>query len=396
MPVKLFHSAQVGAPTLTGQIGSLVALLTACLVDGYPTITVTSVTRDGGVVTVVTESAHGFNTGDYARIAGASEAAYNIETLVTRVNATTFTFAVTGSPATPATGTVTVRRTSAGWERAFTGENKAVYRAKSGLRHYLRVVDDASSAGGAREAQLQGFRTMSSVDAGEERFPSTAQKAALYAYKSSGSDASSRPWVLIADERFFYLGIQEADSPTNKLWYGGGFPYWYTFGELVGTTREVDQYATVLGGMADSNRLNESVWNGAFFPIRRNSAEGNSASGYTLRGVDELEGAPLQYNLWGHGWDQNCLGVAGCLTYPHRTDNGFYLAPVRMAQQNTIRAAMPGLYESLHGTAGGLVTNWSEFNGSIVGLEGRRLICFHARCYDQIGLLGFDVTGPWR
>jgi hypothetical protein len=57
---------------------------------------------------------------------------------------------------------------------------------------------------------------------------------------------------------------------------------------------------------------------------------------------------------------------------------------------------MPGLYESLHGTTGGIISNWSEFPSSIIGLEGRRVVCLHARNNDQIGLLAFDVTGPWR
>lgn len=396
MPVKLFHSAQVGAPTLTGQAGSLIALLNACLVDGYATGEVVSITRDGGTVTVKTATEHGLATNDYARIAGSSEPAYNIETIVTKVDGVTFSFAVTGSPATPATGTMTYRRTSANWEKPFTGSNKAVYRAKTGLRHFLRVVDDASSAGGVREAQLRGYRAMTSVDDGEEPFPTVAQRASLYCYKSNGADTSSRPWVLIADERFFYLGIQTTESPANKLFSGGGYPQWNTFGEMTAPTRENDQYMTVLGAMGDSNQHANSVWNGAFFPIRRNANEGNSGTGYTLRGPSELEGIPVQYNCWGHGWDQNALGALAPLAYPHPTDNGFYVMPVRLIQSRSVRCLLPGLYESLHGHGNGLLGNWSEFNGNIAGLEGRRVVLLQARSYTETGLLAFDVTGPWR
>ncbi len=397
MPVKLFHSAQVGAPTLAGQSGSLVDLLTACLVDGYPSAPVTSIVRDGSLCTVVTPKPHGFITGDYAAISGAGEGAYNGEHFVTLVNATTFTFAIATTPDTPATGAITFRRSSAGWERAFSGPSKAAYRSKEGLRHYLRVVDDASSPGATREAQLRGYRTMSSIDEGVEPFPTPAQRASLYAYKSTGADTSSRPWVLICDERIFYLGVQTNESPANRLWSGGGYPWWVSFGELASPTREVDSYMTVLGAMGDSNRhADPYIWNGAFMPIRRNGNEGNASTGFTLRGPNEVEGSPAQYNLWGHGWDEQALGNTAPLSYPHPTDNGFYVSPVRMVQNYTIRAVMPGLYESLHGNANGMVTDWSAFPGTIAGLEGRKVVCFHARNYTEVGLISFDVTGPWR
>lgn len=70
------------------------------------TSSVTSITRSGSTATVTTSGAHGFSTGDIAHIADANETDYNIETEITVTGATTFTYTVAGSPATPATGTI--------------------------------------------------------------------------------------------------------------------------------------------------------------------------------------------------------------------------------------------------------------------------------------------------
>lgn len=70
-------------------------------------VAVTSLTRIGTTATVVTASAHGYATDDRIAIAGANEGAYNGTVVVTVVDPTAFTYAVSGSPATPATGTIT-------------------------------------------------------------------------------------------------------------------------------------------------------------------------------------------------------------------------------------------------------------------------------------------------
>ena len=77
---------------------------------------VSSITRTGSVATVTTATAHNFNTGDVATISGATETQYNGSFLVTVTSATTFDYTVTGTPATPATGTPAL----AAWNRAAT------------------------------------------------------------------------------------------------------------------------------------------------------------------------------------------------------------------------------------------------------------------------------------
>lgn len=73
---------------------------------------VTSITRAGAVATVTTGAAHGRSTDDWVTIAGAAQSDYNGTFQITVTGGSTFTYAVGGTPATPATGTIT-------WVRAY-------------------------------------------------------------------------------------------------------------------------------------------------------------------------------------------------------------------------------------------------------------------------------------
>lgn len=65
-----------------------------------------TITRSGTTATVAL-NAHGYSVGAIVIIAGASQAAYNGTKTILSVATNSFTYEVTGSPATPATGTIT-------------------------------------------------------------------------------------------------------------------------------------------------------------------------------------------------------------------------------------------------------------------------------------------------
>jgi hypothetical protein len=72
-------------------------------------VTVT-ITRVGATATATSATAHGFSTGNTILVSGAAQEEYNGSFSVTVTGATTFTFTVTGSPVTPATGTISAER----------------------------------------------------------------------------------------------------------------------------------------------------------------------------------------------------------------------------------------------------------------------------------------------
>lgn len=69
---------------------------------------ITSIIRSGTTATVTASGAHGLSDGDPVFISGAGQAAYNGYFQVQYVSATVFTIQVVGSPATPATGSISM------------------------------------------------------------------------------------------------------------------------------------------------------------------------------------------------------------------------------------------------------------------------------------------------
>lgn len=113
--------------------------------------------------------------------------------------------------------------TPAGWTKPYTGTDIAAFRnsvAAGGSGMYLRVSDAGSGTGGAREALVRGYATMSDVNTGTVETPTVAQIASSLVWRKSNTvDSTARPWVLIADERTFYLCI---NTGTLTGEYGSG------------------------------------------------------------------------------------------------------------------------------------------------------------------------------
>jgi hypothetical protein len=73
---------------------------------GVSSVAVTSIVRSGTTATVTAPS-HGFVTDQEIVIAGAGQAEYNGTKTITEIDVDSFSFSVSGSPVTPATGTIT-------------------------------------------------------------------------------------------------------------------------------------------------------------------------------------------------------------------------------------------------------------------------------------------------
>jgi hypothetical protein len=95
-----------GSQRLTDTIGTTGAPLTLNFTLGTDQ-TITSLTESAGTATA-TLTGHGYTTGDQVNIRGADQTEYNGDFIITVVDADTFTYTVTGSPTTPATGTIIV------------------------------------------------------------------------------------------------------------------------------------------------------------------------------------------------------------------------------------------------------------------------------------------------
>jgi len=399
MAIKVFHSAQNSAPTLSGKVGSLIALLDAVLVDGYGSVEVSSITPSGASATVVCAANHDLDTGDSVLISGATETKFNGEFVITVVDVRTFTYTLPEPLTTPASGTLKAARAPAGFERPFGDANKAVYRSKnpSSTHACLRVDDSGVTGGGAREATVRGYVSMTSIDDGSEPFPSTVQSSTgLFAYKSSTADATARPWLLVSDGKTFYFQSAVNVSPAGMFPPDDQWVWVFAFGDLL-PYRSTDPYASFLAANTSSNNMlsqnHYSCYNGIF--TTQSTYYERSAHGlYTPRGLNLTIGATPAV-AFGHGWDQDALGTSVLVQYPNYPDGGFFMVPLIAFQQKCFRGRLPGAYEPLHGRCLGQM---GVVEG-VRGFPGRKFLSVWGRNASNrsvVGMLMLDITGNDR
>lgn len=130
------------------------------------------------------------------------------------------------------------------WAKAFTGTNKAAYRAANGDRYYFRV-DDSN----AQYADVRGFATMSDVDTGTGQFPNSTQQTSWSFIKSAAANSTARTYLGIATDRFCLLLV-------NGGWSGSGQEL-YCFGEII-KANSADAGASVVKAYPATTTLGSS------------------------------------------------------------------------------------------------------------------------------------------
>lgn len=385
--VKFIHSGMTGAPSLTGEVGSLIAVLDACLVNGFGLKSLDSLVVASNVATMNISTGHAFEVGSVVLVAGAAPAALNGEKRITAVTTNTASFATTGISNQTATGSITAKLASLGWGKPFTGTNLAVYRSAdvTGNRHYLRVNDNWTTD--PREARLIGYETMSAVSTGTGLFPTTAQaNGGAWLGKSESADAVTRPWIFYGDEKMFYLAVRHTP--------GRGFQT-YFFGEPIGF-KTPDPYDTVLGA-ASASVVNLSYFAGSidYLGFGQGPAAFSEGDDIVARAPNGLGTARSVGRTTVGGVNTQESGTAPEVQYPNPADNALVFADILMRSDQSLRARYPGVYwvpQRLNGAFAALDT--------VVGsgaFAGKRFAAIPSISNSGSGGAYFvDRDGPWR
>ncbi len=346
---------------MTGVNGQLIAVLKACLVDGY-TATPVSITRSGSTATVTTSAAHGFVTGNSTTISGAVETDYNGTFVVTVVTSLTFTYTVPGTPSTPATGTLLWKKLGAGWTEPYTGTNKAAFKNGGGCQMYLRVQDDGPGAGTAKEARIRGYETMSDVDTGTGLFPTVAQfSTGPFCRKSASADATARTYILYADACTFYLFVLTGDI--------AGVYFCMGFGEIY-SLQPSDAYRNFIAGRNAENSALATVECLGFLSTLTSISNTWMPRGYTGAGTS------VDMGKHGDGVKGSTAGLVGSVAAPNPENGGFYSSVVWVTDPttspaNNLRGRLRGFRQWLHTLAN--ATDQDTFSGS-AELAGKTFI----------------------
>lgn len=394
--VKYFSSLMSGAPALSGTVGSLLAVIRACLKDGFDLKTLSSLTVTGGVATAAFTGTHSAQIDSVVLIAGvtggpAGWAGINGEQKITgKPGAASVTFA-TNLPDGTYTGTITMKMAPLGFAELLSATNVAAFQSTdpASTKMILRVDDTGTTI-----ARVVGCETMSDINTYAGLFPTAAQIAGGgYWSKSNSANGTAVQWMLIGDSRAFYLHVCPGYASSSTFTHG----YTKFFGDAPAQRPGGDAYACALGYSTSSNASAQSD----------GQPEYNAATQHAFaRAHTGLGESSLHMCLPFTGTLSALSGIDGLFgPFPNPINGSLALSKryFAVATNAPPRAIAPGIYSAPHT----LAFDSFKFNNRVPGsddLAGRNLIVVNATNTNTtsapasggVGATFFDITGPWR
>jgi hypothetical protein len=336
---------------------------------------------------------------------------------VLTVTSTTFTYAVTGTPASPATtaNSISAKVAPLGWVKAFSDTNKGAYRSNNQQSpQRLLLVDNSLKASGyntswAKWANVGIAESMTDiktivgsqapydpnyptknwqqVQANQWGWHKWYHARGAGAETSGDSGSGARNWVLIGDDRMFYLFITNAQGYN---WYGRNF---YCFGDIT-SFKASDNYAVVLGAHDSFSSSNSFSYPSDYGGVSRvNSLD---FTGHVLLRNHTQLGNPVRFGLTSLNINnsQQVCG-RGALPFPNGADYSLWLLPTYVKQEDGhMRGIMPGMLWIPHDRP----YSDQTIVDNVVGQAGKRFLLVRANYgSDAEGAqVAFDITGPWR
>lgn len=260
--VRFIHSGNLNVPQINNNRSTLIAALDAVLVEGINLPSISSAVIDGSTIIITFVSNHSLISFQVVRLSGFMPVDLNADFRVVGVPATNQISINHPASVASITAIGAAFLAPLGYERVFSGTNKAVYRnANSAAQHrpFLRVdnsLDPLYNSGYACYAKVGILKTCTGIDdvsGAQVPFDSTSPQKnwvatgsgssvingwarwyySRFNYNNSPStnisdeyqDQSngSKGWTIVGDETAFYLLLNPwIDYPSNKLIYGFG------------------------------------------------------------------------------------------------------------------------------------------------------------------------------
>jgi hypothetical protein len=419
LSVKYFNSVMAGAPQISNNWGDLVTMLDACLVNGFALKAIDTLTCADGIATATITSGHAYRPFQVIEIAGANQPEYNGPFRVLATTNTTFTYAVTGTPVSPATTatSLSVKVASLGWEKPFEATGKAAYRSKNlQSPQNLLLIDDSLKTPNytttwAKWANVGIVEELSDIDTiigaqapYDPNNPTQNWKQVQanqwgwykwYHARQGGYDnygdggAGNRNWVLVGDDRLFFLFLTNAPGYN---WYGRNG---YCFGDIE-SFKPGDNYATLL--CAD-----DLYWStGSQYSSYPGQYNGYGLihsldwTGKTLLRNHTQIGNPVRFGVTSLNTNngQQVCG-RGPMPFPNGPDYSLWLLPTYVRQEDGhMRGRMPGMLwmpQDRPYSDQTIVDN-------VVGQYGKKFLLVRTQYSNESegAQIAFDITGPWR
>lgn len=388
--IKFISSTQVGAPVMCGQAGACIAILNACLINGFNVQPLLSIERKSSVATVKTSVAHGYQADDVVLISGAVDDRFNGDHRIQNVTTTTFDFDI--DPSAPSTaqmttpGSLVARISPLHWTQPFAQDQTVVYRSSSpqSPQPYLQIDEKpqfSGHSGGLRACQASLYESMSDVNQGSGR-------SQVFWRKSQNEIPVARPWFLVGNERCFWFCVSWSETYPNRY-----VPYF--FGD-VNSFKSGDGFAAMIAGYTDLGYDSGDPGNfnasDVMFPLGVINPVNSGI--YLMRSHHQLGGSVMATLTVGPG-PGGAIGMGNTsMPFPNPVDNGIYMTPVMIQEAPTgaLRGLLPGMLCPLHFiTINGLTT----FDRFILDGVARKILVAQGIANYGNSRLAFDLTGPW-
>ena len=280
---------------------------------------------------------------------------------------------------------------AAGWTKPFTSTNSADFRGSAGLQYYIEVNDNGPNGTSlGKEARIRGYETMSAFNTGTNLFPTAAQAVnGTFVRKSSTLDAVVRPWVVLADERTFYVFVLTGDLAAGSVnaYLSWGFGDFYTF-------KSADLGNAFIHGRTTENNATAGV---EVFDITQVlGTNATSPALHIARDAQNNVGAIAAGKLGNHSFfaaPANGTVFSGSIQATNPANNRLYLAPIQVIHTtggNTIRGRMRGIWHCGHPVTG--FSDGDTYSGA-QDLNGRSFLFL--KLSHNSGIYCLETSNTW-
>lgn len=378
--VVLYHSAMAGAPQAAAlnSAGAMLALLDACLVNGFNSISVTSLTRSGSVATLVTSGSNNFAVKERIEVSGVDQADWNDRwEVLTKPASNTVTFTVPTSLATSTTGTIVAKHPGAGWTKSAAGTNNAAYKVGGADDFWLQVEDNNPNADSNATFRARAAKTWTALDTA-----SVLGEVALHT-KTGGTNQ----WVIVADPTGFWLYI-------NTLLMGFGKFNSYVAGDAYHCLMTRGRNTGLVGG-------SPTVHQGTYAPVLQDAGTPSSSTqpynllrNYTQVGT-HTNGVNLGFSPQIPGSNFSYLQNT---PMPSVIDGSVPLIPAFLFELNGTnylpRGVVRGVYLML-GQPTGFAAPYTLLDDVAVGGVVKRIAVMQLTVQGGTRVVGIDASATW-
>lgn len=379
--VVFYDSGMAGAPQAAAlnSAGAIIALLDAVLVNGFNSISVTSLTRSGTTATLVTSGSNNFAVKQRIEISGVDQAGWNDRwEVATKPASNTVTFTVPNTLAATTTGTISAKHPAAGWSKTAAGTNNAAYKVGGATNFWVQIEDNnpnADSNATFRARTAQGWTALDTA--------TVLGEVALHT-KSGGSS-----WAVAADPTGFWLLVGAAGG---SLLAGFGSFDSYVTGDAWAFFNTRGRNTQLIGGSPSTNL-------GTFGPV---AVDGNNASTsrpYSIiRNYTQVGSFVDGINMPFSGTYPATYSYTQATNMPSEVDGTVPLLPAILFEFNgsatRLRGKLRGVYLML-GLPSGFSSPFTLLDDVSIGGVVRRVAVVNLGVQGGTRAVALDVSANW-